>query len=233
MFVNDAEKGELLVSIAKEQGYGGKNYTDERIWKDILLKGEGMLRAIQLAQGRAILTPSEKEKAELLALLIKEHPLVKLLYDGEHSLQKPHYFDLEDFPCKCLPDMLCKRAAGRRVVDFKFTTLDPEQAMQQFRYDIQMAFYQKGLQTLYPGETFLSPVLIFATDKGQVHIFEMSELDLQVGEHGTHTYLLEKADGTQEAYMRKYPVKGFKHGFAVLKGETTDNKLTVKKTRIW
>lgn len=169
----EVESESALIEYARSINYRDK-YGDKALLDIIRKEGTYYYTYLQKAQGKKII--SEEEETILKALLRKldtsEHKnkifTAPWEYLGEEKdessiyqifFQKPIYFIHNEVRCKGLIDILILKVSNEtgnilkaHIIDLK-TTGTPallfKEAVDRFRYDVQIAFYRTGVAKIY------------------------------------------------------------------------------------
>ena len=169
----EPESESALIEYARSINYRDK-YGDKALLDIIRKEGAYYYTYLQRAQGKKII--SEEEEIILKALLRKldtsEHKnkifTVPWEYLGEEKdenctyqifFQKSVYFIHNEVKCKGLIDILILKVSKEggnilkaHIIDLKTTgtpTLAFKEAVDRFRYDVQIAFYRTGIAKVY------------------------------------------------------------------------------------
>ena len=169
----ESESESALIEYARSINYRDK-YGDKALLDIIRKEGTYYYTYLQRAQGKKII--SEEEEIILKALLRKldtsEHkskiftaPWEYLNEEKDENctyqifFQKPIYFTYKDVRCKGLIDILILKVSKEggnilkaHIIDLKTTgtpTLAFKEAVDRFRYDVQIAFYRTGVAETY------------------------------------------------------------------------------------
>ena len=171
LYEQDSEK--TLLEYARNMQYRN-NYGDEKLLETIRKEGAAYYSFLQRAAGKKIV--SQEEKDIILSLIgkldtsIHKEQIMKRPWEylkeeesQEHRyevhFQKIIYFEYKGLRCKGLIDILIlkirldqPKVEKAHIVDLK-TTGKPlflfDQAVDMFRYDVQLAFYRTGISQTF------------------------------------------------------------------------------------
>jgi len=201
--------------------------------------GEMYFDMLYMSNGKQVISQDEYLIAEETSLGLKATELYYNLFEKKHALniyvQHPIYFDI-DFkdtiiPCKALLDILVVNNTNEEyvlskglkmppksvlVIDLKSTGdyLDNfEKSIKRWRYDIQLAWYLKGVKDFYKNEnyTYLNPIIWAVSIKEPQYpeIYELSDLDLAAAYLGKKSYMAGFNKDGQNIYNKyKEPILG-------------------------
>lgn len=166
-------------------------YSYQTNWKlntrldSVITKKNGELYLEHLVEkGDKTLVPlSLRNKLEVVAnrLRYKHQDLISIA-----KSQEPVYFEVDGVSCKMLPDIVVEHDDYIELVDLKYTQASLESFMsiiKMLRYDIQLSFYKYGLE-LTTGKKVIPSLLVYSAVDDESQIFNISDLDLQIAEHG-------------------------------------------------
>lgn len=142
-------------------------------------------RAEQQAAGRTILTKDEKAEIERICDAVQAHPLAWRMLTGGHIERSHFWHDREfDIAARCRPDVYHDDSSI--MVDLK-TCRDASpktfaRSVHTYRYDVQWAFYDRGLASTGAGNADTFAIVAVETSPPYgVAVYEMDSAWLALG----------------------------------------------------
>lgn len=186
---------------------------------------------LMLSEGRTVTLISEMEKAYEIADQIRHSPNTLKYFREDNFITQAYYQyaiyeTLEEVPCKGLLDKCIINDKDKEIlpIDFKVTGSISEWARyiaRKFRYDIQASFYTNLLKKKYPDYKILPFTFIVASANPKIspYVYECTEMDLYIGEHGANRHKGLITDAEDEHVMRTLidPIHGYKQGLEIYK----------------
>ena len=182
--------------------------------------------------GKQVVSMEEYSIAQNIVQSLKTTPILKPLYDklkdGEYPnyevcFQYPVYFEIEGEKCKGLLDILIINTELKLayIIDVKTTakrTIDFPESVNKFRYDIQLAFYKKGISKIFKDYEISCFLAVESTTSiGTPMGYKLVEELLERGKSGLSPVYVEDRLIRQEVkgYMQLLDDYRFyvKHGF--------------------
>lgn len=104
------------------------------------------------AKGKVVLTAAEYRKVMLMRDSVMAHPTARSLIEAPGHTQASYYFTDDETGelCRCRPDKRPELGGRAWTMDLKITSTIDEfwRACDDYRYDVQDAFYSHGTRTL-------------------------------------------------------------------------------------
>lgn len=227
---------ERLVQAAsvEYQWYGGK--PGEKRIAGLIERGEEYIQDLKNAHGKKVLDAGQNMVIHNIVTELKTNPRTASYFDRtalalskdiDVYFQYPIYFKYRGLSCKALLDILIiyKDAKDKTIaiepIDLKTTgtgTSNFLSSLKSFRYDIQAAWYTKGIETISPGVKILPFKFIVASTVGEVRplIYTLNPQLLEIGRGGRQpvyvndlTDLFNENMSAYQATPIVYPIKGF------------------------
>ena len=189
-----------IIQAAKQDGFGGDSWTDERIVNAVIKAGKDWWQAAIEAKGRKVVSKEDMETAETAANKVKSHPFTKFLFSPVNRIvyQPTVLFSHRGHDCKGLIDILIVNDSDKAtflpahsalIIDLKFTEMPVYEYVNQIRrarHDIQLAWYSLGIARNHASrfkEVGCALLVTSAHDEPPL-IFNFSDKDLKIGRHG-------------------------------------------------
>jgi len=169
---------------------------------------------LKRAFGKTIITVEEKNKIDSIVMSLRSSEATGKYFTSngniELEFQKEVYFTYEGVECKALLDVVRFDHANKKIYPLDVKTMSGfvsnfPSSLRKRRYDIQAAFYTKGLMEEYPGYTIENFKFLVesTTHIGNPAVFTCTEDLLHIGEHGLPELV-------SEGVVLRRSTKGFK-----------------------
>lgn len=177
------------------------NWKDETRIAKVLEQGAEYFHELMRAKGKTIVTHEQYLRASGAVGGLLRNATTRRLFDRNllerqkdtsTTYQLPLIFEWEGIQCKALLDMLIERKPHGRaeyvICDLKTTgglTSKFPEAVQRYRYDLQMAFYRLAVTRAFgvdPRDVTCQLVVESTTEPGSPRIYTCSEAFMQAAE---------------------------------------------------
>lgn len=237
-----------LAASIEDNNYIGNKSWDVSQKLDKVLKEAGDYFDILLEnQGKKFISKADYEHAALISTHISKC-ITQLNPSNEHIIyQKEIYFNvvykdmLNDetsyvYPAKAMLDAIIIDYANKTIlpIDVKYCSEKFEFSAKKYRYDIQASFYTRALQSEYPDYTIKPFTFVVGYDDSKTDIFQVTDFDLYVGEHGAKRIFAETYT-PHTTIKNEIDILGWMDGVKLHHEITHDikSKELIKKLDIW
>lgn len=201
---------QYIINACEQESYGGKWKDSVKIDR-VIREGSSYYDQLVIAKDRQIISGSEYELVEELVDEVKNHEHVNWIFKLKQVLgvevlfQHPVYWKEDDVDCKALLDIVIInnndvpiitlngliRIPPKSILPIDVKTLggflsDFHISVKKRRYDVQGAWYSRGISVVYNDYIvlpFMFLVVTKATNEPPM-FFEMTKVDLSIGRWG-------------------------------------------------
>lgn len=189
---------DALKKSIEAHGYiGNKAWTIEQKVEKVLKEAGGFIDMLVANKNKKLISKQDYEHASLISTHITR--CINQINVGNEQVlyQKEIYFYVihkevfDDevtyvYPAKALLDVVIIDYANKIIqpIDVKYCSDKFEYSAKKYRYDIQASFYTTALQNEYPDYTIKPFIFVVGYDNYKAEIYQVTDLDLYVGEYG-------------------------------------------------